>query len=59
MVPHGDLRERIRKNKIAVNQIYNYLDSLQDDNEAQQENIKKIRQNIIDSKSGKDDARKA
>ncbi len=38
--------ERIRKNKIAVNQIYNYLEELPGDNEEQQENIDKIRNNI-------------
>ncbi len=46
MVAHDDLRERIRKNKIAVNQIYSYLDNLNADNQEQLENIKKIRSNI-------------
>ncbi|MGM0933302.1 MAG: hypothetical protein ACQEWD_07645 [Bacteroidota bacterium] len=46
MVTNDDLRERIRKNKIAVNQIYNYLDNLRNDNEEQHGNIDKIRKNI-------------
>lgn len=41
-----DLRNRIRKNKIAVNQIHNYLDNIRMDNEEQKQNINKIRQNI-------------
>lgn len=56
MVTNDDLRERIRKNKIAVNQIYNYLDELHEDNEEQQGNIDKIRKEIENYKSGKDDA---
>lgn len=56
MVAHDDLRERIRKNKIAVNQIYNYLDELHDDNEEQQGSIDKIKKDIENYKSGQDDA---
>lgn len=56
MVAHDDFRERIRKNKIAVNQIYNYLDELHDDNEEQQGNIDKIRKDIENYKSGKENA---
>ncbi|MCM4158721.1 response regulator [Antarcticibacterium flavum] len=41
-----ELRERIRRNKIAVNQIHNYLDNIKMDNEEQKQNINKIRQNI-------------
>lgn len=52
MVLHDDLRERIRKNKIAVNQIYSYLDTIQVDNEKQQEDIKKIREDIGKFNSG-------
>ena len=59
MVTDEDLRERIRKNKIAVNQIYNYLDELHDDNREQQGNIDKIRKEIENYKSRKDDAGKA
>ncbi|WP_372918623.1 response regulator [Salegentibacter sp.] len=58
IVARDDLRERIRKNKIAVNQIYNYLDELHDDNREQQGNIDKIRKDIENYKSGNDDARK-
>ncbi|HSP11856.1 MAG TPA: response regulator [Salegentibacter sp.] len=56
IVGHDDFRERIRKNKIAVNQIYNYLDELHDDNEEQRGNIDKIRKDIENYKSGGDDA---
>lgn len=46
MVQHGELRERIRKNKIAVHQIYSYLDSMKADDKEQRENIRKIRNNL-------------
>lgn len=50
-----DLRERLRENRIAVNQIYDYLDSLKSDNEEQKENIKKIRSNLSKFDLGDDD----
>lgn len=40
------IREKIRRNKIVVNQIYNYLDTMDFDNDEQRENIRKIRENI-------------
>ncbi len=46
MVQHGELRERIRKNKIAVHQIYSYLDNMKADDREQRENIEKIRKNL-------------
>lgn len=46
MVQHTQLRERIRKNKIAVHQIYGYLDSMKADDKEQRENIQKIRNNL-------------
>ena len=46
MIEKEELREKIRKNKIAVNQIYNYLDHMKYDNEEQQKNISKIKKNI-------------
>jgi hypothetical protein len=46
MVQHEELRERIRKNKIAVHQIYSYLDSMKADDKEQRENIAKIRKNL-------------
>lgn len=55
MVAKDELRDQIRKNKIAVNQIYSYLDSLKTDNEEQRENISKIRKSINDFKTEKDD----
>ncbi|WP_304133276.1 response regulator [Mesonia mobilis] len=46
MITQDELREKIRKNKIAVNQIYNYLDKIDVDTEEQKININKIRKNI-------------
>jgi len=46
MVQKEELRENIRKNKIAVNQIYQYLDNINADNEEQRKNISKIKANI-------------
>jgi len=41
-----EIREKIRRNKIVVNQIYNYLDKINLDNEEQKENIEKIKSNM-------------
>lgn len=41
-----EIREKVRRNKIVVNQIYNYLDSIDSDNEEQRANLEKIRKNI-------------
>lgn len=46
MIAREDLRERLRKNKKAVNQVYDYLNSLHADNEEQRENIRKIKETI-------------
>ncbi|APG59316.1 response regulator [Christiangramia salexigens] len=46
MTARDDLRERIRNNKITVNQIYDYLDKINADNAEQKENIAKIRSAI-------------
>ena len=46
MVSKDELRERIRNNKITVNQIYNYLDKINSDNSEQRENIQQIKQAI-------------
>lgn len=54
-VSKKDVREQIRKNKIAVNQIYNYLDSLKADNTEQKNNIGKIRESIEQFKFRDDD----
>ncbi|WP_324721057.1 response regulator [Salinimicrobium sp. HB62] len=43
-----DVRERLRQNKIAINQIYDYLDNLKADNKEQKENINKIKGTIRD-----------
>ncbi|WP_424493855.1 response regulator [Salinimicrobium sp. GXAS 041] len=55
MVAKKDIREQIRNNKIAVNQIYNYLDSLKADNKEQRENIGKIRESMGQFKTGDND----
>ncbi|MGB7786148.1 MAG: response regulator [Salinimicrobium sp.] len=41
-----EVRERLRKNKMAINQIYDYLDHLKSDNKEQKENIGKIRDTL-------------
>ena len=46
MVARDDLRERIRNNKITVNQIYNYLDQMNEDNAEHRESIEKIKKAI-------------
>lgn len=48
MITKDDVRERIRKNKIAVNKIYQYLEEINSDNKEHQDNLKKIRQNLDD-----------
>lgn len=57
MSTKNEVRERIRKNKITVNQIYNYLDSLKADNKEQLHNISKIKEtlNRFDIKEDEDD----
>ncbi|TVZ27676.1 response regulator receiver domain-containing protein [Gillisia sp. Hel_I_86] len=40
------VREKVRKNRIAVNQIYQYLDNIKGENEEQRENLKEIKKNI-------------
>jgi CheY-like chemotaxis protein len=46
MIARDDLRERIRNNKITVNQIYDFLDQINEDNEEHRENINKIKEAI-------------
>lgn len=50
-----DLREHLRQNKIAVNQIYDYLDNLKSDNKDQRENIDKIKNNLSKFNLGDND----
>ena len=50
-----EVRERLRENKIAINQIYDYLDNLKADNKGQKENIDKIKDTLRDYNLGKDD----
>lgn len=50
-----DLRERLRENKITVNQIYNYLDNLNSESREQEENISKIKKNLRKFNLGEDD----
>ncbi|MGA9325185.1 MAG: response regulator [Salegentibacter sp.] len=46
MIAGEDLRERLRQNKKAVNQVYDYLNNLNADNEEQRQNIRKIRETL-------------
>lgn len=46
MVDKEEIREKIRRNKIAVNQIHQYLDNIRSDDKEQRMNISKIRDNI-------------
>ena len=41
-----EIREKIRRNKIVVNQIYNFLDKINLDNDEQKDNIEKIKKNM-------------
>lgn len=54
MVAKDEVRERLRKNKIAINQIYDYLDGLKADNREQQENIGKLKETLRDYKLEQD-----
>lgn len=54
MSERNEVRERLRKNKIAINQIYDYLDSLKVDNREQKDNIRKIKDTIKDYNLWKD-----
>lgn len=55
LVSGDEVRERLRKNKIAVNQIYDYLDTLKADNQEQRENIIKIRNSIREHNTEQDE----
>lgn len=50
-----EIREKIRRNKVAVNQIYQYLDKINADNREQQENLDQIRKNMGNIKFEDDD----
>lgn len=50
-----DVRERLRQNKISINQIQDYLDNLKADNKEQRENISKIKKTIRDFNIEKDE----
>lgn len=50
-----EVREKVRRNKIVVNQIYNYLDKINLDNNEQRENIEKIKNNMRQIDLEKDD----
>ena len=49
------LREQIRENKIAVRQIYSYLEELNADNEQQNESIIRLKSSIMDLKNKEND----
>lgn len=46
-----EVREKLLQNKIAVNQIYDYLDTLQADNKEQRESLKKLKNSIKDQEN--------
>lgn len=46
MGSRDDVRERIRRNKIAINQIYQYLDNVKTENKEHQENLKVLKRSI-------------
>ncbi len=46
MIEREELREKIRRNKIAVNHIYRYLDEINTENQDQKMNLNKIRESI-------------
>lgn len=50
-----EIRDKIRRNKVVVNQIYNYLDKINLDNAEQRENIEKIKNNMRQIDLEKDD----
>ena len=50
-----DIREKVRRNKIYVNQINQYLDKIKADNAEQKENLEKIRKNFKQLRFGEDD----
>ena len=49
-----EIREKVRQNKIVVNQIYDYLDNLKADNKEQRKNIGRLRENFQNQKNGDD-----
>ena len=50
-----EVRERLRQNRIAINQIYDYLDNLKLDNKEQKDNMGKIKRTIRNFEIGNDD----
>lgn len=55
MVDKEEIRENIRRNKIAVNQINQYLDNIRYEGMEQRINISKIRENIKDIQNRKEE----
>jgi len=41
-----EIREKVRRNSIVINQIYDYLNNIKSDNEEQRLNLEKIKNNI-------------
>lgn len=50
-----EVRDRLRQNKIAVNQIYDYLDNLKSDNREQKKSMREIKKSLRDFEIRKDD----
>lgn len=55
MSTKNEVRERVRQNKISINQIYDYLDSLKEDNLDQRQNIDKLKDNLREFNKDQDD----
>lgn len=53
-----EIRDKVRRNKIILNQIYSYMDAINSDNEEQRINLEKIRNNLslINFEREEDDA---
>ncbi len=56
MTSKQELRSMIRQNKITVNKIYDYLDKMNSEDQAQKENINKIREAIGNFDTDRNDA---
>lgn len=53
MDSNDGIREKLRENKIAINQIYDYLDNLNTDNREQKRNIEKLKEGFGNNETGK------
>lgn len=58
MVQKDEIREKLRQNKIAVNQIHQYLESINADNDEQIRNVALLRKSIEEIHEQRNDAEK-